>query len=101
MEITEDNMTEILKAFLIASQGKHFAYATFENGIVVFNFGTEQETKPRRESELETESNHGLDLLNPLNPASPISIFNDPVSTPDFGGFGGGDSGGGGTSGNW
>lgn len=104
MRISEDQMTYLLKEFLRQYQGD-FTHVTFDpvpgqNGYMVnFHFG---------EHSIPTETSRSRDEDDIPTSVSPISIpFPDfgggstPSPAPDFGGFGGGASGGAGASGGW
>lgn len=110
MTITEDQMTFTLKEFLRQYKG-NFSHVSFDrvegkNGFLVnFHLGENVSTKQDEKSE-QNNSSCVPDLWSPLNPASPISVWNDfgvgdstpSVPVPDFGG---GLSGGGGADGSW
>lgn len=102
MELSEANLTQIIKDALAHYKDKEFGcakYVPMENGFgVQFYDGPLEvpvsEESPRRKSD-DDDDNPTSSILNPL---SPLSIFNLPGSGTDFGGFGGGSSGGGGAS---
>lgn len=104
MELSEENLTQIIKDALSHYKDKEFGWAKYVPmgdgfGVQFFDGPLEAavaEEAPRRKSDDDDEPPTSS-LLNPLNPLSPISI----LGGGGFGGFGGGSSGGGGASGGW
>lgn len=100
MELSEENLTQIIKDALAHYKAKEFGcakYVQIENGFVVqFYDGPFEESSKRKSDDDDTpKTSNPLDISDLSNLTNPISPFNI------FGGFGGGSSGGGGASGDW
>lgn len=96
MELSEENLTQIIKDALAHYKAKEFGcakYVQIENGFVVQFYDGPLDAPRRPKQDYDDDS--------PSSLLNPISVFNLPGSGIDFGGFGGGSSGGGGASGDW
>lgn len=100
--ISESQMTFVLKEFLKQYAGS-FDHATFDeagNGYIVH---FHQSPEPANNMQAEKEEVPSVSASRNDSDDDPVPSYTPPISItmPDFGGFGGGSSGGAGASGGW